>query len=83
MYHVAHASVEALFSNWPVISSEGTGVKTDFVERIRIDIEQHRTRQQSHSIKVVRKYVKYISTMIAENKVDKLTKDLDYIGGLP
>ena len=69
-YHVAQASVKALFSNWPEVSSEGTNLKTDFIERVRIDIEQHRSRQQSLSMKAVRKYVKYISGLIAENKVD-------------
>lgn len=67
-YHVGQASVEALFSNWPAVSSEGTGVKIDFIEKIRIDIEQHRSRQQSRSKKLVKKYVEYISSLIAENK---------------
>lgn len=68
-YHVAQASVEALFSNWPAVSSEGTGVKIDFIEKVRIDIEQHRSRQKSRSKKLVKKYVEYISGLIAENKV--------------
>ena len=68
-YHVAQASVEALFSNWPAVSSEGTGVKIDFIEKVRIDIEQHRSRQQSRSRKLVKKYVEYISGLIVENKV--------------
>jgi len=69
-YHVAQASVESLFSRWPAVSSEGTGVKIDFIEKVRIDIEEHRSRQKSRSKKLVKKYVEYISGLITENKVD-------------
>ena len=69
-YHVAQASVDALFINWPVVSSEGTGLKIDFIEKVRIDIEQHRSRQQSRSKKLAKKYVEYINGLIADNKVD-------------
>lgn len=69
-YYVSQAYVEALFRNWPEVSSQGTGLKIDFVEKVRSVIEQHRSKQQSRSKKLVKKYVKYINGLIAEKKID-------------
>jgi len=69
-YHVAQVSVDSLFCNWPTVPSEGIGLKFDFIEKVRLDIEQHRTQQQSRSMKIVKKYTEYVSGLIAEDKVN-------------